>query len=175
MNKQKGKMKSILLALVLVFSTGSLMAQSKLGHVNSQALLDTMPSRKSALIKLQEFEAAGVQELKEMEADLNKAYAAYQKEQANMSPVIMKIEQEKIMKKEQALQDREQSLNGEMQAYSQELNEPILKLVQNAIKAVADRKKLTYVVDESILLYSAGGENITNEVIVELLKIDVAQ
>ncbi len=167
-------MKSILLALVLVFSTGTLMAQARMGHVNSQALLDTMPSRKSALKKLQEFEAAGIQELKEMEADLNKAYATYQKDQPNMSPVIMKIEQEKIMKKEQALQEREQSLSVEMQAYSQELNDPILKIVQKAIKTVADRRKLTYVVDESILLYSEGGEDITDEVITELLKLDVA-
>ncbi len=164
-------MKKLLLALVLVLSTGSLMAQTKLAHVNSQVLLDTMPSRKMAMQKLQQFEADGVAELKEMEADLQGAYAIYEKNRPSMSPVIIKIEEEKLMKKQQALQEREQSLGAEMQAYSQELNAPILAKVQDAIKKIAAAKKITYVIDESITLY-ANGEDITDEVAAELIKMD---
>ena len=60
-------MKKLLLALVVMFSVGTVMAQSKVAHVNSQKLLDTLPSRKIAMTKLQEFEANGVKELQEME------------------------------------------------------------------------------------------------------------
>ncbi len=165
-------MKKLLLVLVLIVSAGSAMAQSKVAHVNSQTLLDTIPSRKEAIRKLQEFEQAGITELKEMEADLQKAYARYQAERPGWSPTIVKIEEEKIMKKEQALQEREQSLNLEMQAYSNELNEPILKRVQEAVQIVADRKKLNYVIDESVTLYFAGGMDITAEVIVELMRLE---
>jgi outer membrane protein len=165
-------MKKLLLVLVLIVSAGSAMAQSKVAHVNSQTLLDTIPSRKEAIRKLQEFEQAGITELKEMEADLQKAYARYQAERPSWSPTIVKIEEEKIMKKEQALQEREQSLNLEMQAYSNELNEPILKRVQEAVQIVADRKKLNYVIDESVTLYFAGGTDITAEVIVELMRLE---
>lgn len=150
------------------------MAQSKIAHVNSQVLLDTMPSRKLAMEKLQKFEADGIQELKEMEADLNAAFAKYEQDRPNMSPVIIKIEEEKLMKKQQALQEREQSLNIEMQAYSQELNGPILQMVQDAVKIVSERRKLNYVIDESITLYFAGGLDITDEVAAELLKLDAA-
>lgn len=167
-------MKKLLLIIAVVFSAGSLLAQDKIGHVNSQELLDTLPSRKLAVQKLQEFEKAGVQELKEMEADLNTAYAKYEKERPNMSPVIIKIEEEKLMKKQQALQEREQSLNMEMQAYSNELNAPILGMVQKAVEIVAERKKLSYVIDESVTLYFKGGVDITNEVVAELLKLDAA-
>ena len=83
-------MKKVLLALVLIFSVTSLMAQTKIGHVNSQKLLDTLPSRKVAIKKLQDFERNGVTELQEMEADFNKAVAKYQAELPNMSPVIAK-------------------------------------------------------------------------------------
>ena len=165
-------MKKLLLAIVLVFSAGSLMAQSKIAHVNSQQLLDTMPSRIAAIQKLQEFEKNGVTELQEMEADLNNALAKYERDRPNMSPVIIKIEEEKLMKKQQALQEREQSLNSEMQAYSNELNAPILEMVQKAVQIVSERKKLNYVIDESVTLYFAGGTDITDEVIVELLKMD---
>ncbi len=165
-------MKKLLVVLVLVFGAGTSMAQSKVAHVNSQVILDTLPSRKAAIIKLQEFEKNGVAELQEMEEDFNLAVAKYQKEQPNMTPILIKIEEEKLMKKQQALQERENSLNAEMQAYSQELNAPILAKVQKAVEIVSERKKLNYVIDESVTLYFKGGMDITDEVIVELLNLD---
>ncbi len=165
-------MKKLLLVIVLVVSAGATFAQSKVAHVNSQHLLDTLPSRKEAIKKLQEFEKNGIAELQEMETDLNNAYAKYEKDRPNMSPVIIKIEEEKLMKKQQALQEREQSLNMEMQAYSNELNQPILERVQKAVKIVADRKKLNYVIDESVTLYFEGGMDITDEVVIELMKLE---
>ena len=62
----------------------------------------------------------------------------------------------------------------EMQAYSNELNAPILGMVQKAVEIVAERKKLSYVIDESVTLYFKGGVDITSEVIAELLKLDAA-
>jgi len=166
-------MKNFLAAIALaIVGTGSVMAQSTVAHVNSQTLLDTLPSRKVAILKLQEFETSGVKELQEMEADFNAAVAKYEATRPNMSPVIIKIEEEKLMKKQQALQEREQSLNSEMQAYSQELNTPILGMVQKAVKIVSERLKINYVIDESVTLYFAGGTDITNQVIAELLKMD---
>lgn len=165
-------MKKLLLVLVLIVGAGSAMAQSKVGHVDSQRIMDTIPSRKEAILKLQQFEQDGITELKEMEADLQKAYTRYQNERPNWSPTIVKIEEEKIMKKEQALQEREQSLNLEMQAYSNELNAPILQRVQESVKIVAERRKLNYVIDASVTLYFDGGTDITNEVILELMKLE---
>lgn len=165
-------MKRIVLALVLMFSVGSVVAQQKIAHVNSQKLLDTLPSRKAAIEQLKAFEENGVKELQEMEADFNKQIAIYEKNRPTMSPVIIKIEEEKLMKKQQALQEREQSLNSEMQAVSQELNKPILERVQKAVEIVSDRKKLSYVIDESSTLYFKGGMDITNEVVTELLRLD---
>lgn len=167
-------MKKLVLVAVVLFSMGSLMAQTqqKIAHVNSQDLLDTMPSRKLAIEQLQKFEQDGVKELQEMEADLNKAYAYYEANKATWSPVIIKIEEEKLMKKQQALQEREQTLNSEMQAVSQELNKPILDRVQKAVEIVSDRKKLSYVIDESVTLYFKGGISIQAEVITELLRLD---
>ena len=164
--------KIILLAAVAIFSLTSAVAQQKFGHVNSQKLLDTLPSRKAAIEQLKVFEAQGYKELQEMDEDLNKSYAAYEKNKPTMSPVIQKIEEEKLMKKQQALQEREQGLQGEMQAISQELNNPILERVKKAVEIVADRKKLSYVIDESTTLYFKGGTDITNEVVIELLKLD---
>lgn len=165
-------MKKLIIALLVVCSVGTINAQTKVAHVNSQVLLDTLPSRKAAIVKLQEFEAAGVKELREMEADFNGAYAEYEQKRSTYSPVIIKIEEEKLMKKQQSLQEREKSLQQEMQVYSQELNTPILNMVQQAVQLVCEKQKINYVIDESVTLYFAGGTDITAEVITELLKMD---
>jgi outer membrane protein len=167
-------MKKLLVALLVVLSS-SAMAQQKFGHVNSQKLLDTMPSRKGAIETLRQFEMNGSRELQEMEANLEKVYAEFQAKQPTMSPVIQKIEEEKIMRKQQALQEREQSLNREMQAVSQDLNAPILDRIQRSVKIVAERKKLSYVIDETTTLYFAGGTDITAEVMIELLRLDMEE
>ena len=165
-------MKKILLALIVVCSVGTLSAQSKIAHVNSQTLLDTLPSRKAAIVKLQEFEKAGVLELQEMEADFIKSRDIYVANQNTWSPVILKIEEEKLMKKQQNLQQREQSLQQEMQIYSQELNNPILEMVQKAVSEVSEKNKINYVIDETVTMYFGGGTDITNEVIGVLLRMD---
>ena len=55
---------------------------------------------------------------------------------------------------------------------SQELNNPILERIQKAVEIVADRKKLSYVIDISTTLYHKGGIDLTPEVMVELLRLD---
>ena len=165
--------KKIIAILIVVLTTGAAMAQSNIAHVNSQTLLDTMPSRVLAIKKYQEFEAAGIKELQEMQVDLEQAIAKYQQsvQSGTMSPVIQKIEEDKLQKKQAALQERDQSLQVELQAYSNELNAPILQRVQDAIKMIAEKKNLDYVIDITAVMY-AQGDDITDEVVVELLKMD---
>ena len=62
-----------------------------------------------------------------------------------------------------------------MQAVSQELNKPILERVQKAVEVVSDRKKLSYVIDETSTLFFAGGFDVTSEVLIELLRLDALE
>jgi Skp family chaperone for outer membrane proteins len=78
------------------------------------------------------------------------------------------------MQKQQMLEATQASLEEGLQIVSEELNAPILDRVQKAIDIVADRKKLNYVLDVTATMYSKGGIDITNEVIVELLILDAA-
>lgn len=165
------KMKNLLAIVLLILGTGMSFGQSKLAHVNSQELLESMESRKQAITKMQEFEKAGYEELQAMQADLEKAYNDFEQKRPTLSPILIKIEEEKLMKKQQALQERQQSLQVEMQAYSEELNAPILQMLQDAVKTVSVAKKLDYVIDETQVLYF-NGENITEAVKVELKKLD---
>ncbi|MEN9968234.1 MAG: hypothetical protein RIR94_406 [Bacteroidota bacterium] len=166
-------MKNVILGLFVVigFST---FAQTKIGHVDSQKLLDTLPSRDIAIKKLDSMKTAGMQELQLMDADFQKAYQDYTVNQASKSPAERQIIEGRLMQKQQMLEATQASLEEGLQIMSEELNKPILDRVQKAIDIVAERKKLNYVLDVSATMYSKGGIDITSEVIVELLLLDAA-
>ena len=166
-------MKNVLLGLFVAigFST---FAQTKIGHVDSQKLLDTLPSRDIAIKKLDSMKTAGMQELQLMDADFQKAYQDYMTYQASKSPAERQIIEGRLMQKQQMLEATQASLEEGLAIMSEELNKPILDRVEKAIEIVAERKKLNYVIDVSATLYSKGGIDITNEVIVELLLLDAA-
>jgi len=166
-------MKNVLLGLFVAigFST---FAQTKIGHVDSQKLLDTLPSRDIAIKKLDSMKTAGMQELQLMDSDFQKAYQDYITYQASKSPAERQIIEGRLMQKQQMLEATQASLEEGLAIMSEELNKPILDRVEKAIEIVAERKKLNYVIDVSATLYSKGGIDITNEVIVELLLLDAA-
>ena len=170
-------MKKLVLALIVMFTAGAAVAQSKVGHVDTQKLFDTMPSRKSVEADLAKFEKEGSDELQEMYKDLQTAIAKFENEKPNMAPVMIKIEEEKLARKEQAIQERNQSLQQELQIVSESLQLPLYQRIQEAVKIVAQRKKLNYVLNNQefgMILYADGITDITNEVITELLILDAA-
>ena len=166
-------MKNVLLGLFVVIGFSTL-AQTKIGHVDSQKLLDTLQSRKDAIRKLDSMKTAGMEELKIMDADFQKAYQDYMTNQASKSPAERQIIEGRLMQKQQMLEATQESLEEGLQIVSEELNKPILDRVQKSIDIVADRKKLNYVLDVSATMYSKGGIDITGEVITELLLLDAA-
>ncbi len=165
-------MKKLLVALLVMMSAGALHAQTKIGHVNSTKLLDTLPSRKVAIKQLEEFGIAGEKELQDKEADLKKAYDKYMAERDKLSPLMRQYEEERLQKKQQELQTLEQELQQKMSIMSNDLNAPILARMQKAVDIVAVRLKLNYIIDESQAIYFKGGMDVTNEVMTELLRID---
>jgi outer membrane protein len=164
-------MKNVLLGLFVVIGFSTL-AQTKIGHVDSQKLLDTLPSRKIAIKKLEERQKEGMQELEEMQKSFEQAYRKHQETKKDKTPMLIEIDESNLMKKQQAIEMRQQSLEQEIQAYNEELNKPILERIQKAIEIIADRKKLNYVMDESVTLYFKGGIDCTPEVMVEMLRLD---
>lgn len=164
-------MKKFLAGLVMLVSFGT-MAQVKIGFVDSQKLLDTMPSRKTAMEKYLAHEKELSEEFTAMRTDLEKAYADYQAKQGDLTPVLRQAAEKKIMDKERVVQERQQSIQQELQAFGEELNVPILDRIQKAISIISERQKLTMVIDKTSTLYFAPEMDITSVVAVELLKLE---
>jgi outer membrane protein len=164
-------MKKILVGLLMMVSFGA-MAQVKIGFVDSQKLLDTMPSRKAALEKYKVHEKTLADEFNVLRADLEKAYGEYQAKQGDLTPVLRQAAEKKIMDKEKSVQERQETIQQELQAYGEELNIPILDKVQKAIAIIAERQKISMVVDKSTTLYHDKTMDITSIVAVELLRLE---
>lgn len=165
-------MKNLLFALfIVVAAVGSAQAQTKVAHVNTQKLLDTLPSRKKAIEEIGMIEKRGMEELTEMDNAVRKAYDEYTKLPAGSSPSVVQYSQEKVQKAQQTLETRQQEIDQQMQKMSQDMNDRILKIVKEAVDIVAKKKGVNYVIDENGALF-ASGTDITNDVITELLKLD---
>ena len=167
-------MKKTLSIVALLFVTNFAISQSKVAHVDSQQLLDTMPSRALALKEIKDIEEEFKTELQTLYEEYEKTRAKLEAERSSLSPTIIKSRETNLMGLGQRIQEREQTIQNELQMRAQELNQPIFERVKQAVDIVADRKKLNYVIDGSNMLYTKGGMDITAEVIVELLKLDAA-
>lgn len=160
------------LAAILFLLSSAIMAQHKIGHVNSQQLLDTLNSYKQAGLKLDQKRQDMILQYQTLEKAFQDAYTRLSKEAADMPKLMLEEEQKKLMIKQQELENFEPEMTRKLQMYQQQYMEPILKRVQEAIAIVAEKKKLNYIFDETVALYSSGGINCTNEVMVELIKMD---
>jgi Skp family chaperone for outer membrane proteins len=121
---------------------------------------------------LKKFQDDGVAELSVLEKQINDAYVRLDGIKGDLTPTMLKIEQEKIMGLEQRYQQTQSLLQQQLQTLANEYNQPILVRLQKAVEIVADRKKVNYVLDVSKLLYSKTGIDITAEVKSELARLD---
>lgn len=139
--------KKIVLILMLI-APMSVFAQ-KFGHINSQEILTAMPEYTKAQTDIKTMEQQYADEIQRAMDDLNKKYAAFQEEQANLPQNIkdrrMKELQELNEKGMQFQQDASQQLN---QSWM-EMLQPIAKKIDDAIKAVGQEGGYVYIFDLS--------------------------
>ena len=158
--------------LVAVCSTVMVNAQS-VAHVDREMVLDTMPSQERAAKEIESFERRAIAELQETQQKLQSDFQKLQEEKTTMSPTAYKFEENRLNKKFQEFQQRQQELDQQIQILTQEVYEPIILRAQKAIENVAKLEKVDYVFDKTspAMLYS-GGKDITAKVIAEVLKLE---
>lgn len=164
--------KVVLIFVMALFGAISLKAQS-VAHVNREKILDTMPSQGEAAKEIENFERRAIAELQETQEKLQRDFQKLQEEKSTMSPTAYKFEENRLNKKYQEFQQRQQELDQQIQILSQEVYEPILERARIAIETVAKAEKVEYVLDQTspAMLYG-GGRDLTNKVITEVLKME---
>jgi len=147
-----------------VFSMGIAQAQktSKIGHINSNELLQVMPEKDTAEAALQAYAKELEMQLTAMTSEYEKKYTDYQANAALMSDIIKASKEEEIMGIQRRIQDFQGKAQEALAKRETTIMEPIIKKARDAIAAVAKANGFSYVIDSGTgaLLYYPEGEDL---------------
>lgn len=169
-------MKQFLILITFLFiaqgeSTVFSQKNAQTAHVNTQTLMDTLPSRKKAIVEIQEVSKRSEAELVDLDKQLQEAYNKYMAVKKDQSEQLNQYEESRLQKLQQDLQKRDEELNTLVQNMTLKMNDNTYKIIKEAVKTVAQKKGILYVLEEATTIY-VGGMDITNDVITELMRLD---
>jgi outer membrane protein len=156
--------KYVIIAFVAVtglFSVNA-MAQSKVAHINAQALVASMPEAKKAETDLQTFAQSLEGEGKTMVDEYTKKMKEFDEKAGTMTDNLKEIKGREIQDAQKRIQDYREAAEQKVQTKQQELLKPIYDKARKAIEDVAKEKGYGYVIDSSggMLLVSPAADDI---------------
>lgn len=175
--------KHLLLTIALFLTTMSTSLETnaqelKIGYVDPQSILISMPEMKAVDQRLQNFAARKQQELVQKQQAFQNEVVAYQQKIGVISADAQRQEEERLAQLESDLLQAQQIAEQEVEAKRNELVGPLYKQIGDAINAVATRKELIYVLNtrtssgDFVVLYASdeyqAKYNITEDVMEEL-------
>ena len=138
-------MKKIALILLLI-APMSVFAQ-KFGHIRTQEIVTAMPEYTKAQTDIKTMQQQFEDEIKRASDDVNKKYAEYQQDQANLPKNIQERRQKELQDLTQRGMQLQQDAEQQLQQSWMQMLEPIVKKIEDAIKAVGQEGGYTYIFD----------------------------
>ena len=157
------------LLLVAVFTIGMVGVANaqKTAHINTDKLLAEMPATKAMKAELEKLNKTYRDDIEAMYKKLEAKIKKYEAESAGQTQEVNQKRAVEVQQDRLKISQAEQTAGQEMQKKYQEKTVPILKQAEDAIKAVAAEKNITYVLDaapgKGLIVYDKG-EDIYNAV-----------
>ena len=167
----KNTIKSIFIAC-LVFTSFSINAQ-KLGHVNSQSIMQELPDYELARKELESYKNDLTKELEMYQKLIVEFAQDYEQNKGGMSADTRQRKETDLMERQQNYEKKTYEAETSLQQKEQQLLQQIMIKVNTAVKELAEKEGYTYIYEVTALLY-AGGEDISDKVR-KKLGITVAQ
>lgn len=133
-------MKKLAYIFSLLLLTGAWASAQKYAFVDTEYILNNIPSYKAAQEQLDKISKDYEQEISDRYAEVDKMYKAYQNEVVLLTQEMRKKREDEIIKKEQEVKDLQQKYfgpEGELFKKREELVKPIQDEVYNAVKEIA--------------------------------------
>ena len=137
-------------------------AQTKIAHINTQALIEAMPDYKKAQTEIETYAGSLEKESQALIAEYNNKVAALEKAPKDQSEVMKAAQIKDIQDIQKRIQDYEQIARERIQTKQNELLKPVYDKARKAIEDVAKEKGYAYVIDNSggSLLVSPAADDI---------------
>ena len=161
-------LKKLLLAAFVV-APMCLMAQVKLGYVNTQEIFNVMPEKATAESTLKTASDKYETEFKNLQTVFQKKVEEYDKadKDASTPQAIKDRHNQELQDEYQKIQNFQQTAAQDLQRQQEQLLAPITQKLQNAIQAVGAEGGYTFIYDMSIpaILYTGtGAEDVSAKV-----------
>jgi outer membrane protein len=147
--------KRIFLSILTLLFIGNSFSQSgaaKFGYVDTDYILSQIPEFKAANSELDKTSVQWQKEIDAKFSEVDKLYKAYQADAILLTDEMKKKRENEIVNREKEAKDLQKQrfgVDGELFKKRQELVKPIQDKVYNAIKAVAEKNALGFILDKS--------------------------
>ena len=145
------QIKRILIAIALIagISTTIQAQNSKVAHINTQELVEAMPSYKTALADLEKLQRSYDSQINEMGTELQKTMERYSREVETQTDEENLRRQKEVQETNQNIVAYRQNALKDLQTNEQDLLQPLLEQARVAIQKVARAKGFQYVLDST--------------------------
>ncbi|GGC08011.1 MULTISPECIES: OmpH family outer membrane protein [Dyadobacter] len=180
------KQRLIAFMVLMAIVTTPLLAQTtpasgltKIGYTNVDYVISKLPESKVMQNQLEVTKAQLDKALGETYKEAQEKYEAYQKNGANMTDVIRADKEKELQNLQTRIQEMQNNAQTSLQTKQQQLLEPILTKVNNAIQEVGKESGFLYILNMDagqgttpIILFAASEENNATNLILRKLGVD---
>lgn len=135
--------------IAFVCSAMGVSAQVKLGHIETQKLIQAMPEMAKARETMEAKQSEIERELANMQEQFKAKFEEYSKNGKTMSDVIRAAKEQELQELQQRIQSFQQIAMENLEKTQAELMQPIMEKAMNAIKEVGKENGFTYIFDLS--------------------------
>lgn len=164
------QLKSLVIAVILFIGTQAT-AQTKVAHIDVQALMTSMPEMKTAQEQLKKIQETYDKDYKNMVTEYQTKLQKYEQESATAGDALNETRSKEMQDMGTRIQQFQQNAQKELGQKEIDLMKPLFEKGQKAIQKVAKAKGVNYVLDSTspgTVLYMEGGIDLMADVKKEL-------
>lgn len=140
-------LKVALVALGVVFMSNFAQAQTKIGYVSVEQVLQLLPELKTVQTNIDTYQQQFVVTLQGIQKEFDTKFADYNAKKATMSDATKTVAESELQDLQKRSQDTQEKARQQVEAKGQELVKPLYDKIKAAITAVAKEKGYTHVIN----------------------------
>ncbi len=157
--------------LVMMAAIGIGIAQTKVGHINSEAIMQALPEAVDAQKSLDALVSGWENELQKMQTDWKKKYDDYDKRKLILTDQSRADVEKELRDMDQAISEfrnKKFGQNGELFQKQNEVMKPIQNKIFKVLEEIAKEDSYDYIFDKSgdiLLLFASDKNDLTERVL----------
>lgn len=142
--------KTLLIAVAFIFgATAFTNAQSKIAHIATQDLIESMPEYKSAMNQLEKLQKTYDTEIRDMVTEAQNTMKRYESEAGTKTDEVNSKRANELQQTQRTIGEYQQNARQDLQKKEVELLQPVMEKARVTIQKVAREKGYEYVLDST--------------------------